>query len=437
MSDIAERRLNIAALRQRLREISPGTSAPAPTPARPAVRSQGLVEVLPGREVVNGAGACYVVEAHYPLDHHHGGVALMDLAEPHGPAVACLAKDEALANFDFRRAVFLDTETNGLAGGAGTYAFLVGLAYFDGDCFQLRQFFLRHPSEERALLAELEPFLARFDGVVSFNGKSFDLPVLETRFILARRSNPLSRCLHLDLLHPARRLWKLRLDRCALGDLERHILATHRPEADIPGWLVPRYYNDYLRSGDAGVLRALFLHNHHDLLALAALSVHMARLCADGAADTEHAPVHHGSDLFSLGRLYEETNRLDEAEAAYRRALRAPLAPHLRLEAVRRLALLLKRQERWEAATAIWEKLLGRGQLFPYEELAKYFEHRSRDYVAAERLVTEALREHQRGQLRLQQEEVAAMRHRLARLRRKRAAVESATPQNGASAESG
>lgn len=424
MNDISERRLNIAALRQRLRELEPG---PGNAPARlipPGPSGRTIATVLPGRELHNSAGSCYVAESHYPPDHRHGGVALAELWEPHGPALACLAKDDNLADFDFRRAVFLDTETNGLAGGAGTYAFLVGLAYFEGETFCLRQFFLRHPGEEPALLAELEPLLARFDGIVSFNGKCFDLPVLETRFILARRRPPLSNCAHLDLLHPARRLWKLRLERCALGDLERHILATERPESDIPGWLVPRYYNDYLRTGDASLLKNIFAHNHHDLLALAALSVHMAQLCASGGTDGARATIYYGSDLFSLARLYEETNRPAEAEATYRRALRMPLAPHLRVETVRRLALLFKRQGRWEPATSIWQKLVGRGELFPYEELAKYFEHHARDLVAAERLVLEALREHQRGRLRLRHEEVAALRHRLARLRRKMATVD-------------
>lgn len=420
MTEIQERRLNIAALRQRLRELGPEQRGAPPAQPVPAPRRERTVEaVLAGCEVGNDAGRCYVVESDYPPDHRHGGVALGELWQPHGPALACLAKDETLSNFDFRRAVFLDTETNGVSGGAGTYAFLVGLAYFEGETFRVRQFFLRHPGEEPALLAELDPLLARFEGIVSFNGKCFDLPVLETRFILARRPPPLSGCAHLDLLHPARRLWKLRLERCALGDLERNILATQRPHSDVPGWLVPRYYNDYLRSGDARLLEGIFAHNHHDLLALAALSVHMARICASGGSDGARATIHHGSDLFSLARLYEETNRPAEAEATYRRALSAPLAPHLRVEAVRRLALLLKRQGRWEAATAIWQKLLGRGEYFPYEELAKYFEHHARDLVAAERLVLEALREHQRGRLRLRQEEAAALRHRLARLRRK------------------
>lgn len=417
MTDIAEKRLNIAALRQRLRDLQPQRATP-PEPPRAQVR-RPVEAFLPGRELSNDAGTCYVVETRYSLDHAHAGIPLAALLYPHGPALACLAKDEVLASFDFRRAVFLDTETNGLSGGAGTYPFLVGLGYLEDETFHVRQFFLRHPGEERALLAELEPLLARFDGIVSFNGKSFDVPVLETRFVLARRPSPLSNCMHLDLLHPARRLWKLRLERCALSDLERHILGNQRDESDIPGWLVPRYYTDYLRTGNADLLKGIFAHNHQDLLTLAALSVHMARLCESGGTATGRAASHHGSDLFSLARLYEETNRLEEAEATYRRALNAPLSPHLRIEAVRRLSLLLKRQGRWEPATRIWEKLLGRGELFPYEELAKYLEHRTRDFPAAERLVLEALREHQRGRLRLRHDEIAALRHRLARLRRK------------------
>ena len=338
-------------------------------------------------------------------------VSLAALQHSHGEQIARLLRDPAWRTFDFRRALFLDTETNGLSGGTGTFAFLVGVGFIEDDTFVVQQFFLRHPGEEPAMLEALVPLLERFDTFVTFNGKSFDIPLLETRFVLARRPLDLRARPHFDLLHPARRIWRWRLTQCDLGTLERQVLGVHRAAEDVPGWLVPRYYNEYLRTGNAAPLRGVFAHNRQDIVALAALGVHLATIVATPS------PAHGlaGPDLFGLARLLEEAGAWDAAESAYRHALRSQMPAHLRRETLKRLSLLFKRQQRWEEATAIWRAMLAQGDLFPYEELAKYLEHHARDIPGALHLVQQAFREG----IPLSPAERAALRHRLARLQRK------------------
>ncbi|MDQ4079085.1 MAG: ribonuclease H-like domain-containing protein [Chloroflexota bacterium] len=410
IKSIGEQRLDLDALRRRLRQVS---TRPPPEPTtetwqRAPDGSLASLEAVLGSEEVDG---CHVITTCYGATHTHAGVPLQALWECEGRVLATLAKDETLVDFDFRRTIFLDTETNGLAGGTGTYAFLVGVAYWDGEHFQVQQFFMHHPSEERALLACLSPLLERFDSFVTFNGKSFDLPILETRYILARQPRRLKARPHLDLLHPARRLWKLRLDSCSLGSLEQRILGAQRDEVDVPGYLIPHLYNTFLRDGNVHPLKGVFYHNHQDLLALAALAVHMSRLCED----PERHAAPHGQDLYSLARLYEETGQLAKAEQCYRRSLTAPVPPSLRRDGIRRLSFLLKRQERWEEATKLWRSMIGQGELYPYVELAKYHEHRSRNLPAAERAVLAALE----ADLHLTPSDYDDLQYRLARVQRK------------------
>lgn len=402
MDRLANRRLDLDALRQRLRQRG---SAPPPAPPAP---TGGSLEALLGESELPG---CYGRTERYAASHRHAGLPLHGLWACPGESLALLAKDPALSRLDFRRCLFIDTETNGLAGGSGTYAFLVGVAYWEGEEFLVRQFFMRHPGEEPALLAALAPLLERFSGFVSFNGKAFDLSVLEARFILARQPRPLKQRPHLDLLHPARRLWKRRLPSCSLGTLEARILGSTRSQADVPGYLIPQLYNDYLRDGEPGPLEGIFYHNAQDLLALAALALHMVQLCHD---PERHAP--HGQDIFSLALLFESAQQWAEAERCYRRALAMPLLPRLRAECLQRLSFLFKRLARWPEAADLWHSLLGQGELYPYEELAKYHEHQRQDYRAAKQIVCAALDAAATGALRLDHTARAALQHRLARL---------------------
>lgn len=374
-----------------------------------------FVDVLRLQPLETEAGTCFFRDETYPLDSRHGEVPLAPLRDHHGPALAGLLRDPTARAYDFRSALFIDTETNGLSGGAGTYAFLVGVGMVETNVFRVRQFFMPHPGAEPALLAALLPLLERYETLVTFNGKSFDVPVLETRFVMARRPCTLRDRPHIDLLHPARRLWRLQLSSCALSSLERRILGAERTEEDVPGWLVPRHYNEFLQTGDARSLKGVFYHNCQDIVSLAALGVHMVRLYKEPHPDSGAT----GTELYSVARLYEDAGETDRAEQTYRHALRSQLPPHVRRKAIRRLSFLLKRQERWSDATHIWRQLLGRGELYPYEELAKYLEHRAHHYDAAAEVVQAAFQDARTGALHLTADEHDALHHRLSRLRRK------------------
>ncbi|RME45738.1 MAG: hypothetical protein D6791_10020, partial [Chloroflexi bacterium] len=276
------------------------------------------------------------------------------------------------------------------------------------------------PSEEPALIHLLDDLLQNFRAVVSFNGKAFDLPVLDTRFILWRRQFPLKNAPHLDLLAPARRLWRERLPSCSLTSLEEHVLGIFR-EGDVPGWLVPALYFEYEKTGDAVPLKPVFTHNVFDILSMVSLTAHMAHRFAE----PETAGVVHGADWYSLGRCYEKQGWTTQAERAYCQALAAPCAPNIRQRALETLSYLYKRQAKWEQAVEIWQSLVDAGiadRLYPYEELAKYYEHQLREYEPAIRLVREAIRRIEARDLqprRPRQRALAELRHRLARLERK------------------
>jgi uncharacterized protein YprB with RNaseH-like and TPR domain len=338
-----------------------------------------------GGEVVDTpAGRLVTVRREFPFTHRHGRLALGHALDASPALLGLIARPEEVPA-EVRGLLFLDTETTGLAGGTGTYAFLVGAGYVEGDRFVVAQYFMRDFDEEPALLTVLEPLLARASGLVTFNGSGFDLPLLETRFVLSRRRWP-GALGHVDLLRPARRVWAARLADCRLLTLEREVLGLVREE-DVPGALIPTLYFDFLRSRRAAPLARVFAHNRSDVLSLAALLGWFTRaLGAGGAAGL------HPWELAGLGRLWERVDA-EQGAAYYRAALETGLdgaeARWVRL----RLALREKRLARWEVACALWEAAAGAGgfDLHPWEELAKYYEHRRRDVARAREIVRRAL----------------------------------------------
>jgi uncharacterized protein YprB with RNaseH-like and TPR domain len=302
--------------------------------------------------------------------------------------VAAIGRDQQLDALEFQRSAFLDVETTGLAGGAGTYAFLVGIGWFEGQGFRLRQVFMRDYSEEPALISLIQDTLGPLSGIISFNGKAFDVPLLESRFIMSRRRFPLSAAPHLDLLHTARRLWRLRLDNCRLSTLETEILGLER-DGDVPSELVPQLYFDYLRYGRAEPLKGVFYHNAQDILSLAALAGLSCSLFDDPLGSAAEYP----EDLYSLGRLYTSVGLDERAESVLRAAVGAHTRDDLRRQAVYHLSIHLKRQERWPEAVELWRLAIeeDHGRLYPYVELAKYYEHKAKDLAKAEQLVLEAI----------------------------------------------
>ena len=241
--------------------------------------------VLGGQLVETDAGPILTVRREFPFDHRHGRVALEGALSVSAEALRVLTRDAALP--DARRLLFLDTETTGLSGGTGTYAFLVGAGFIEDDRFVVVQHFMRDLDEEPALLAAVAPLLERASGVVTFNGSGFDVPLLETRFILGRRRWPAT-LLHMDLMHPARRVWAARFVDCRLGTLEREVLG-HQREDDVPGSLIPSLYFDFLRRRHAGPLARVFTHNCDDVLSLVALLAWVG-LGADGLSAGSATP---------------------------------------------------------------------------------------------------------------------------------------------------
>lgn len=344
-----------------------------------------IEKVVDGRfwEVIYGEVFCH--EELYPVDYVHGNRALWP-SEPLG-TLCQWAGAQPLSLSKLQNVIFLDTETSGLAGGTGTYAFEVGLGRFTNEGFKLAQFFMRHPGEEPALLAGLTAFMDGMQAVVTYNGKSFDIPLLNTRYTLLGMSTPFAEVDHFDLLPLARRLWKIRLESRTLGNVENEILGVTRGEEEVPGYLIPELYFEYLRSHDARPMAGIFYHNAIDILSLAGLFSHMAFLLNDPHSDK----ISHGEDIVALARFFESIGDINQADGLYQKALRLDLNEDLYWDTVQRYAYLLKRQEDWAAALALWEEATVHHALYAYEELAKYYEHRVKEIANAHEWTTAAI----------------------------------------------
>jgi uncharacterized protein YprB with RNaseH-like and TPR domain len=344
-----------------------------------------LEEALSGAVLETEHGACYCVDTEYAMEHRYGGHTLRSAFDIDREGICVAGKDEALSSFEISRCVFLDTETTGLAGGSGTYAFLVGLGFFAGNKFLVRQLFMRDYDEEEALLSVVAESLAGREFVVTYNGKTFDVPLIRDRLVMCRMAPILSAVNQLDLLHAARRIWGRRLSDCRLVTVERSVLGVDRGE-DIPSEDIPLVYFDFLRSGDASGLAAVFRHNRSDVLLLPILLKEICGAVRDvGYRGLE--PV----DLLSIGKVYDSMKRRDKTLPFYAEALRG-LQGEDRTVAACRLGMAYKRLKMWDKAVSTWEGILGRDAYEPYEELAKYYEHRSRELERARKVVALALK---------------------------------------------
>jgi hypothetical protein len=290
--------------------------------------------------------------------------------------------------------LFLDTETTGLMGGTGTYPFLVGIAWWDAGGLQIEQFFMRELSEEHALLVTLAERMAARPVLVTFNGKSFDWPLLETRYRMTRSIKPSAPRAHLDFLHPARNLWRIRLGSVRLAELEKHVLGWHRG-ADLISEMIPQFYFDYLRGGAPGPLVRVFLHNQMDLRGLAGLASRIIALLAD--PESHHSA--DGLELFGVSRICERRGDAARARKHYAQSLAAELPAETDRAARRSLARLAKREGDLPLACQLWESILGNSRegLEAYEQLAVHYEHEADDSPRAAALVREALSELQRA----------------------------------------
>ena len=318
-----------------------------------------------------------------------------------------MSSQPRLAQLAPQDALFLDTETTGLSGGTGTFAFLIGLGWFEEGDFITCQLLARDFSEERAMLAFLREMAADKRFLVTFNGKAFDVNLLSTRYVLARLIDPLSGLPHLDLLNPSRRLLNHRTSNCRLVTLEDEVLGFRR-FGDIPGWEIPQRYFDWLSTRDPDLLVDILEHNRWDIVSMAALASLLT-----GVLSGREAHARHPGDLLAAARLLQERGCLQDAKLLLETILEHPDQSHTR-EAKRLLSLIHKRGGRFSEAVPIWEELLAgdSGDIFAAEELAKWCEHRTRDIGRAITLVEQAL-SHPR---RLDDTARADLTHRLQRL---------------------
>jgi uncharacterized protein YprB with RNaseH-like and TPR domain len=376
---------------QRLRLQKLKREIPPPTPAATLRPRRATPGVLPGERVESNLGAFQLITTTYDLTYQHGPKQLADLLGHQATTAARLARDEKLAAADLRGLAFIDTETTGLAGGAGTLVFLVGVGVCEADQFVLRQYFLLDPGHEDALLTALVADLAPRVGWVSFNGRAFDLPLLETRLTMNRQRGALGQRPHLDLLMPARRLYRGRLPSCSLGDIERGVFNIARDQDDVPGFMIPGMYLDYLRTGNPDDMRRVIYHNTVDILSMVTLAAHLMDVFAmplakrPASGKTAASLARNPADLLRLACWHADNGRPEDAECAFQEALAGKLKLDERRLGLTRLAALLKRLGRRGEAAPLWEKLASftLDDPAPFVELAMYHEWTTRDLAQA------------------------------------------------------
>jgi hypothetical protein len=358
-------------------------------------RQDQVAESLGGVVFQNRYGKFVLAEKRFDLDYWHGKVRLASYLEHEDNVLArlCFSKSSACETstcsppFDLKKTAFIDCETTGLAGGVGTYAFLVGIGYFsvgskgqDSE-FIIKQYFMRDFDEEPAVLLAVSEKLNNFQSLASYNGKCYDLPLLENRSIVNRIDFDSKTWSHLDLLFPCRRLWKRRIQDCSLANVEQQILNVER-EIDIPSYLIPQIYFDYLRSGIIDPLIPVFHHNIYDILSLVGLSVLISQAIQDFVGAGIEGPV----DLYSLGIFHYSLGNYPKSIACFEQALSKDMPTEWRQAIYINLAYVYKRTGGMKQAASIWHHLLKEEfpfNFYVYEELAKYYEHKEKDYPQA------------------------------------------------------
>ncbi|HME09671.1 MAG TPA: ribonuclease H-like domain-containing protein [Bryobacteraceae bacterium] len=389
MSDFEDQ---LAALRRKIARIDrkysdgPPKLAPPPNPRKPD--RYFLEEWMPGEEIETEHGRHYEFEKFYARHARYGSMGISDLEMLPEDLLAAISNGE-IPNISPYKCCFLDTETTGLAGGTGTYAFLIGVGRITPEGFRVRQFFMREFGEEASLLHSLTRHLEQFEVLITYNGRTYDQPLLETRYRMVRARPPFSRLAHLDLLHGARRLWNLRFDSCRLVELENRILGIER-QGDLPGEMIPYVYFEYQRRGEIDRLLPIFHHNQLDILTLACFTAIVPYAFHDPAK----AQFAHGAEMVGLARWWRQAEQPERALALFRQAVDRGLRDDLLFRTLWDVALLEKKLGRMFAALPVLTDLAASRnpwQCAALEELAKYYEHQEKNYGMAMEMTRNAL----------------------------------------------
>jgi uncharacterized protein YprB with RNaseH-like and TPR domain len=331
------------------------------------------------------------LENSYALDATYGRIKIASGLELSGEVLACLSQDEAFKELDLSTALFIDLETTGLSGGSGVVPFNVGMGYYRDDKFVVGQYFLSEMAEEERMIQELAEFFKEMDfrSVVTYNGKSFDIPLLETRFILQRQPFQLSGLPHLDFLFPARRLWSHKHESCRLFHLALNVVQTGRTE-DIPSAEIPWRYFQYLQTGNYDLIEPILYHNQEDILSLLGLVIIGAQIFAEDP----NLCMGDAMDFYGAGKVMATAGDADKAVQFYKKALDGNLTDEVSIETKKRLSAHFKKHQDWDSAVPIWKEMTSStvvtpAQLFSFRELAMHFEHRLKDFEAARSIAEE------------------------------------------------
>ena len=331
------------------------------------------------------------IENPFPLDVKYGKVVLSSGLDIKGDVLVWLSKDAEFENLDLSTALFIDLETTGLSGGTGVVPFLVGMGYYRDDKFYVAQYFLGELAEEERMIQELTQFITEmnFQSVVSYNGKGFDLPLLETRYILYRQPFPLNELPHLDFLYSARNLWKHKYENCRLFHLAREVVNADRAE-DIPSAEIPGRYFQYLDTGNFELIEPILYHNQEDILSLLGVVVAGALIFSEKGEDA----FVDAMDLYGAGKVMEKVGDVEKSVHFFKKALDGKLSDEVSLEAKKKISYHFKKNQDWERAVVIWKEMISAetasmSQLLSFRELAMYLEHKEKKFEEAREVAEE------------------------------------------------
>lgn len=325
-------------------------------------------------------GGFFTREFSYPLNTGYGKFALDEWKNVSPNQLAIIAGEDEFLEVSPMKLLFFDTETTGLSGGAGTIPFMLGFGFFLDEVFQVKMFILNDLDKEAEFLEAVDGFLQAhgFSAVVTYNGKSFDFPLMEGRYILQRKRFPILKLLHLDFLFPARTLWKYTYPSCKLSHLGDFLLGISRDEDIDPG-RIPAIYFNYLRVRSYGLIQGIVEHNALDLLGLAGLLLLAAKYLADISYTVDEG------EILGVARLYDRYGDVDKADELYRIVKQSGVRTDVVERAVKGLAVIMKKRKLYAEAAELWEMLSAPGvyDRLALRELSVHLEHREKNYVKA------------------------------------------------------
>lgn len=373
-----------------------------------------LEKIIDGAYFENPFGHIYCVDKIFSSNYCQGVIELIPF--PFSQTLANWINDSRWLDIHPSKVIFIDIETSGLYHSSGNFAFLIGIGRFVPEGFHLTQIFMDDPGQEQALLIHLSSLVEDYQGLVSFNGKSFDIPLLSSRYALIGEKSNFGEMPHFDLLPLTRRLWRNSLSSKSLNSLEINVLKFIRTAEDVPGWYVPELYREFLIHKDAQPLKGVFYHNAMDILSMAAIYS-----CISGILHaSKSSMIQHNVDLASLAKLYEDLMDFETAIRLYASNI-SDVPDEQRKEILLRWSLLEKRQRNYSQAVALWKWAAQLGEIYAMVELAKFYEHNQKDYEEAIRWVEIAMDaiNNCKSYVINQQELKLALAHRCSRLRHK------------------